>query len=146
MIAEGQKTNLIRIPIGDEGGDGHNQFVNFDFRVPVEFTKEILAENYQKNKKELGFGLSDFASEYDDSSISCEQFEVLIAAGYDPADLVDKDDWDIRVSRNEMFKIAIFFISRGLDGFTYEIAPKPDFTLFRGRETEYTIGYALFFN
>lgn len=146
MSTKAKTTNLIRIPIGDWGNDGHGKYTNFEFKVPAKFTKEILSENYEKNKAEFGFGLNDFANEYEDQSIYIEQFKILVEAGYvhDSSNVDMEDDFEVDLVEKDLLKIAIFFISHGLEDFRYKVI-EPDFTLFRGDSgTESMIGYGLF--
>lgn len=149
MSTETKATNLIRIPIGDWSYDGHGRVLNYDFIVPVEFTQEILIANYEKNKAEFGFGLNDFVSEYEDYKMPREYFDDLTACGYQHDWGISKrpnsDDEDISIGPNGMSRIAIFFVGHGLDDFSYEVSPKPDFHLFGMWEgPEVGIGYGLF--
>lgn len=146
MNAKIKKTNLIRIAIGDWSDAGHGKYTSFEFKVPVKFTKEILLENYEKNKAEFGFGLRDFANEYEDRCIDIENFITLVDAGYihDDSSVNIEKDFDVSLTEDDMLKIAIFFISRGFEDFRYKII-EPDFDLFSNYSgPESQIGYGLF--
>lgn len=145
MTVSNKTANLIRIAVGDWGDAGHGKYTSFEFKVPVKFTKEILLENYEKNKANFGFGLSDFANEYEGRNIDMEQFKTLVDAGYVHDSSVNMEkDFEVILTDDDMFKIAIFFISRGLEDFRYKVI-EPDFDLFSNYSgPESQIGYGLF--
>lgn len=135
--------NIVAIPIGDWSGDGHDKVEWFHVAIPEQFTKEILTEQYEKNKQLLGFGLRDFAHEYEDNTISIEQVDALRDFGFTgELDPFDEDD-TIYLDRDDFFKITMFLLSEGLEGFEYEQV-KPDFSLFTGSNMDANIGYGLF--
>lgn len=150
-MSEVKKMNLVRIPIGDEGGDGHQMYKDFFFNIPAEFSKEILLENYKKNKESFGFGLSDFANEYEENFILEEQLEKLFKKGFTfsqkaEGSMNDKTDGKLSLSKRSFIEITLFFVGCGLNGFYAEIVEnKPDFDLFSHyKEGDFNIGYGLY--
>lgn len=144
-------SNLVKISIGDWSDDGHGKYEDFYFEVPDQFTKEILNENYVKNKEKFGFGLSDFAENYEDSTIPNKFLDILWEAGLDKESVeVDADDTDgtSTIFPSSMFEITMFMIGHGLEGFTYEVKElKEDFNMFSwwSATEESGIGYGLFY-
>lgn len=136
--------NIVAIPIGDWSDDGHGKVVWYHIVVPKKFTKEILTEQYNKNKQLLGFGLKDFAADYEDGTMSIEQFDALRDFGFSSDIQIDEDDEEkIYLDIETFFEITMFLLSEGLEDFEwYEI--KPDFDLFTGRDMDGHIGYGLF--
>ena len=134
--------SVVRIPVGDLSGDGHDMVKNHDFLIPSKFTRTILMENYNKNKILFGFGLKDFASEYEDFYIPRDKLETLISHGYEYSGTVNDK---IIIGSRDMASFALFFVGHGLDGFAYEVAPEPDFNLFgEWTEPDCGIGYGVF--
>lgn len=147
MSSRLNETLLIRIPIGDYTPHSPGKFDYFDFLVPSEFTEVVLSENYHKNKKLFGFGLSDFANTPGDSLLSSDRLEKLREFGFTPSDdfeyEIDASDegGDAYLSSDYMFEIVIFYLGYGLDGFSYEMAREPDVWLFAVKNRpESTIG------
>lgn len=81
---------LFSLTIGDYSGDGHSRAQTYYLDVDGA-TREQLAENYAKNVAEFGFGLQDFASEYENDSISGEQLLTLLKAGFVDEPVLVKD-------------------------------------------------------
>lgn len=141
MSSHDKDMNVVRIPVGDLSGDGHDKIKDHDFLVPSKFTKETLIENYNKNKILFGFGLKDFATEYEDFYIPRDKLEILISHGFQYDD-TGKDQ--ILIGSLDMAKFAMFFVGHGLNGFSYAIVPEPDFTLFgHWSEPDCGIGYGV---
>lgn len=141
--------SIFTITIGDWSGDGHGKCEKFHVVVPDHFTKEILFENYNKNKKDFGFGLSDFAEEYEDSAIPLAKLNTLLQAGFDEESLksfIEEEYGKYPLCADEMLEIAMFFFSHGLDNFRWEIL-KTDGDLIGFRENRAEsgfVGYGIF--
>lgn len=151
-MSERVKThNLIGIPIGDWSDDGHGKCETFHLLIPIQFTQEMLSENYLKNKELFGFGLTDFACDYEESRITIEDYEMLKTHGFafseTSEEVVDNTHYsgnDFYLNSKALVEIAVFFIGHGLEGFTARVK-EPDFYMFgkwQGPET--MIGYGLF--
>jgi hypothetical protein len=157
-LSERVKThNLVGIPLGDWSDDGHGKFETFHLLIPVQFTQEILSENYLKNKELFGFGLKDFANDYEDGRISMSDIEKLQEHGFEFSEASkgilkkDEDAYSTDFSRDNpwlntkaMLEIVVFFIGYGLEDFTARVK-EPDFYLFgQWAGPESMIGYGLF--
>lgn len=144
MTVHEKETHIVRIPVGDLSGDGHDRVKNHDFIVPARFTEDILMENYRKNKELFGFGLKDFAAEYEDFYIPRDKLETLISHGYE-YEFNEAVTDRITIGSHHMASFAMFFVGHGLDGFAYEEVPEPEITLFgRWDAPDYGIGYGVF--
>lgn len=133
---------IVSIPVGDRFGDGHEKCEYFLIEIPDQFTREVLMENYEKVKDELGFGLEDFAVDYEDSILPSEYLRALIVAGFDTkvfSSTLDLDD-SYYLSADDMFHIAIFMASKDLEGFEYRLV-QPDFELFGWTNMGYGVFY-----
>ena len=134
---------LVSIPIGDESGDGHEKCEYSLIEIPDQFTQAVLMENYERVQNELGFGLEDFAAEYEDSVLPSEYLRALIVAGFDTkvfSSTMDLDDDGYYLSADDMFHIAIFMASKDLEGFEYRLV-QPDFELFGWTNMGYGVFY-----
>lgn len=132
---------IASIPVGDQSRDGHEKCEYFLIEIPDQFTQEVLMENYERVKNELGFGLEDFAAEYDDSLLPTPLLRKLEDAGFDTNLLDGSNDEDGHyLFVEDMFHIAVFMVSKDLEGFEYRLV-KPDFDLFR----RINMGYGLFY-
>lgn len=151
-MSERAKThNLIGIPIGDWSDDGHGKFETFHLLIPVQFTQEMLSENYLKNKELFGFGLRDFANEYEDGRIWIDHYETLKSHGFKFSETSEKAESntsfggdDFWLTRKALLEIVVFFIGHGLEDFTARVK-EPDFYMFgQWQGPESMIGYGLF--
>lgn len=140
----------FNVVIGDWSDDGHGKSDTFTVEVPDWFTPEIIKANYDANVDIWGFSPSDFASEYEDYHINSDHALMLLRAGLDEDallidyeeisddhDLTDDDtSWDDYTVKDPdaMLKICMFFISHGLDTFTWKKIELP--ILFGGRLSE----------
>jgi len=153
----------FKIAVGDWSGDGHGKSDDYTVEVPDKFTTEILGANFEKNVADFGFGPSDFAYKYDDSTCSPEKFEVLRDKGffdlnYDPNDYDDDFDgifWeqstkgDYFVGEPEvMAKIVMFYFGYGLEDFSWEFVGE-DIPYLLGHYSQVTkttsVGYGLYY-
>lgn len=132
---------IASIPVGDQSGDGHEKCEYFLIEIPDQFTQEVLMENYEKVKNELGFGLKDFAAGYEDSLLPAPLLQKLEDAGFD-TNLLDgsNDEYGYYLFVRDMFHIAVFMASKDLEGFEYRLV-NPDFELFGWTN----MGYGLFY-
>lgn len=151
-----KKTNTIRIPIGDEGGDGHGHFVDYFFTVNSKFTEEMLTENYKKTRDLLGFGIRQIGDDLDNPWMTLDQLHKIIDLGL-PA-MEQSADWTIGelleyseeqeavdISSEYLAELGISMCGYGLEGFSFEYAAKPDFSLFSGysEDMDYNVGYGI---
>lgn len=72
---------MYSLELGDWSDDGHGITKVFYVNIPDVFTIEQIAANHQKNVERFGFDYSNIAEEYEDSTISTHQIEVLEQAG-----------------------------------------------------------------
>lgn len=107
---------LLQIVLGDYSGDGHNVTVTRYIEINKDVAPDVLYGNYQKNVERFGFGLSDFADDYDEPSMSKAQWETLATHGLSASILEDAPEEDkVWVSENAMVAITMFFYLYGLD-------------------------------
>jgi hypothetical protein len=151
-LSERVKThNLVGIPLGDWSDDGHGKFETFHLLIPIQFTQEMLSENYLKNKELFGFGLRDFANDYEDGRIWVENYETLQSHGFQFSENsksvlenFDPSDFYLYLNRKALLEIVVFFIGHGLENFTARVK-EPDFYMFgQWQGPESMIGYGLF--
>lgn len=144
--------HIFSFPLGDWSGDGHRQVDWFRVEVDEKFTEEVLAAQYQKNKELFGFGLRDFAMNYEDSEIPEKFVKTLKEHGFSASEKYENgEDFALYkgkhyVEENIMEEVVMFFLGYGLEDFEYRfVKPEVAFTLFDGPETEYSIGYGLYY-
>lgn len=151
-MSERVKThNLVGIPLGDWSDDGHGKFETYHLLIPIQFTQEMLSENYLKNKELFGFGLRDFANDYEDGSIWMDRYETLQSHGFKFSEASEgvvsntkPSDFDFWLTRKALLEIVVFYIGHGLEGFTARVK-EPDFYMFgQWQGPESMIGYGLF--
>lgn len=141
---------LLHIILGDFSGDGHNVTETRYVEINKDVDPQILYENYHKNVERFGFGLDDFANEYDEPSMSPDKWAVLKEHGLSPSILEDEEQPDkIWVSHNAMVAMTMFFYLYGLDDtITWEHYKIPSVPLngFYGMNPvgAQSIGYGLF--
>lgn len=144
--------SIFSLYFGDWSDDGHGKYEKCDVIVPDQFTKEILTENYKKNKAGFGFGLGDFARDYDDSTILKDDLEILQKAGFDfESENIGPEEtgmW-VYIDLSDMLNIAMFFFGHGLPDFNWEThTPHTDGTLIGMWDDEAEsglVGYGLFY-
>ncbi len=135
-----EKTHRIRLVLGDWSHDGHGQtseeYINSNLSL-----KQINAA-YKKGTKKIGFDFCDTAAcEYEDSTISKENFKALRDAGFDDElENCDDDSEEDGVSiwRDDFTRMYLFIVKLGNPAFTFTEA-KDEGTIHVG-------GYGLFGN
>ncbi len=72
---------LIRFPVGDWSGDGHEKCVYF--QAESNKTVQEVREIHFSAKEKLGFDIGDICHEYEESEIREDILEALDEAGFD---------------------------------------------------------------
>lgn len=111
---------------GDWSDDGHGktEMVWLELSDMYDSDLEEIGKAYHESKAELGFGLEDIARDYD-STITLEQSEKLIEAGFNPVTEETGFDWEwkdditgqIYLDYEMMLSIFEFMVGRKLIGF-----------------------------
>ena len=74
---------LYKVVLGDWSGDGHEKTVTYKINIPNELAnRNILSQNYQKNRTIAGFGYEDIAKKYDDISLKPKHLKGLMELGF----------------------------------------------------------------
>lgn len=121
------------IELGDWGGDGHMR--TQDYLFTSNFSHEHVGKFFKQIKPVTGFDIENFCDEYEDSWLSPEQTEQLVALGFG-------DNWDdetfrpVYVHRETYIEILTFLLKKVEP--TLEMTPLSIPTAIRG------VGYGLF--
>lgn len=120
--------NRITLVLGDWSHDGHNMTSNFI--IDSNLTSKEVESAYKRGASKCGLDLrANVCSDYEDSSISAEDFKKLADAGYDRGDFgkVDPDDDDPPgdplkvgidyVDHDEFLRMWLFIVKLGEPSF-----------------------------
>ena len=140
-------TYLIRFPVGDWSGDGHNLCETFDVQsnYPVKQIREI----HFKAPEVLGFNIGDICHEYDDDVLDEEIADKLKAIGIDLSEYIHEDEYHLTPNSIIVIWLAIL---RHIDS-TVELIridpPKGENISFYGFDEQHrhldTPGYGTFY-
>lgn len=132
----------IKVPIGDWSGDGHSQCQ--EYMIISSHPASELRKAYYESELKTGLTfrhkyndnpahIKPICTDYEENFIDEEQIEGLLEAGFN-FNLIDlyEDEcpvlgenlpYDfIYLDESNIFKMLMWFIGLGLDGFEYEIA------------------------
>lgn len=112
---------MIEIIMGDTSADGHGQ--TDSIYIESNLTVQQIQAAYNKGTKLVGFNLVDsVAADYEDNKITVEDWNKLIALGFDGTSMEDDDDEDHLALWTDSFSEIYFFICKlGDPTFTYNV-------------------------
>jgi hypothetical protein len=125
--------NMVNLVLGDWSHDGHS--MTETVTISCNLDKKALESAYKKGTKKLGVDVDeDVASDYEDSTISFENWQKFAAAGMTLEQLFDDNDYDVKesteaVDNEEAFniyhsafvKLWLFTAKQGNPEFEYTI-------------------------
>lgn len=111
----------IELILGDWSGDGHSQTESF--HILSNLNSREIYKAFQAGVKILGFDITDFCSDYEDTEISVEFFSALATKGMDVSGYyITLDNTStVNLDSNNYFSIYLFTIKLGNPSFNYEV-------------------------
>lgn len=119
---------VIELEMGDWSGDGHSQTQSLHIRTNL--TAKQIEAAFKKGARKIGLDITKCCEDYEDSSLTKDQFEILRKAGWDPENCwnynyakengqLDDDD-SFSLSTDEFADIYIFTVQQGNSDFEHE--------------------------
>lgn len=142
------------VPIGDWSDDGHGKCDML--YVKTNTSRATLFPNYASNVALFGFGLDEIASNYEDSLLPRDAYEILMRHDFQKYAVDEEwgeyfpggpqeDSDEIYLSTEKMLDIVMFFYGYGIEDFEWEPV-KLNYPSLVGWGTPVTsVGYGLFY-
>jgi hypothetical protein len=119
--------NIIKLMMGDWSGDGHKG--TYDFYIKTNFSRNEVVEAFERGVTKIDFNITEFCSEFEDNSLTKEQFEHLVDCGFPEYGCwyykwfknegrLDEIDW-VALSQEEFAEIYCFTVRQGNPEFRY---------------------------
>lgn len=120
----------FRMPIGDWSDDGHGKcdYYCIKSNKPVEYVRDIHFQILEKT----GIDIEEICSEYEDSSISVEQFNELLKLGIEEERFDHPYKGNIGVSSENMCYLWTFLLMKSDETLNLEIEETPEMLPFYG--------------